>query len=400
MDKGVRLALIGCGKISAEHISGYRDLFERGCREFEITACCHTGVENARKRATEIAEFQGTQPEVFTDIQELIKSGIADAADVTVPHCYHHTVAVSLLAGGLHVLLEKPLGITIKASRKIIEAAKQHDRVLATAENIRRYLPPRSCEWAINKEKIIGDVQAVDVRFINHFPIDYTNRRAKWRAVKSLSGGGMIMDSGAHFADMMLHVFGQVEDVYCVMKTYNRQTIEDVPIVGKGEVDVEDAWCATIRFWSGMFVSWMYSRSFHGEPILSANYYGTKGTMQDTGFVFHPFKGGGNVVLHDGSTVSSGEIQRRYLASLSGEDKDRLFPYGCMDGFGIEMWDFVNAITKRGKPEIDGTDGLRAKTLCECCYESATIGKTVRFDDVLNGRINEYQKPIDEFWRI
>jgi predicted dehydrogenase len=70
------------------------------------------------------------------------------------------------------------------------------------------------------------------------------------------------------------------------------------------------------------------------------------------------------------------------------------------DGFAIEVWDFVDSIATGRKPEMDGYDGLRAKALCECCYESATLGRPVRFADVLEGRIDAYQKPINEFWEL
>jgi len=174
----------------------------------------------------------------------------------------------------------------------------------------------------------------------------------------------------------------------------------DAPVVGDVRADVEDTWHAVIRFTSGLSVTWTYSRSLYGEPLRFARYYGTKGTMQDLGFPFHPFEGGGQCVLADGTTVSSEQIQSEYTASLTDDQEARLFPYGATDGFAIEVWDFVNAISTGRKPEMDGYDGLRAKTLCECCYESATAGKPVKFVDVLEGRVNAYQKPIDDFWKI
>jgi len=122
--------------------------------------------------------------------------------------------------------------------------------------------------------------------------------------------------------------------------------------------------------------------------------------MKDLGFPFHPFQGGGECVLADGCVVTSEQIQAEYQATLSPEEKNRLFPYGSTDGFAIEVWDFVNAIATGRKPEMDGVDGLRAKTLCETCYESATAGGFVRFDDVFEGHVDAYQRPIDAYWQI
>jgi predicted dehydrogenase len=400
MTDPIKLALVGCGGISRAHVKGYDDLFARGCREFEVTACCDVVEESARVRAQEIAAFQGREPQVFTDVNDLIRSGVAQAADLCLPHCFHHSVAIPLLEAGVHVMVEKPLGITIVASKLIIETAEKNGCVLATGENIRRYPTARACEWALNERRLIGDVRLVSIQRVNYGPFDFSQPAAKWRGIVRLTGGGMIMDSGAHFGDMIQVLFGEVDEVYCTMKAYDRRLIQDAPIVGDVPADVEDTWHAMIRFRSGLDVTWTYSRSLYGEMLNVGNYYGSAGTMQDLGFVFHPFQGGGNATLADGSTVSSEQIVGEYMASLTEEERARLFPYGSTDGFAIEVWDFVNAIATGRAPEMDGYDGLRAKALCECCYESATAGVPVKFADVLAGRVNAYQKPIDAFWGI
>ena len=400
MSDPVKLALVGCGGISGAHVRGYADLYERGCREFEVTACCDVNAASAEARAAEIAAFQGSKPQIFTEVGPMLASGLAEAADLCLPHCFHHSVAVPLLEAGVHVLLEKPLGITVKASRSIMQAAQASGCVLATAENVRRYLPARACSWAINEWGLIGDVRLVDVQMIMHRPFDYSKAAAKWRGIKRLTGGGMIMDSGAHFADMVQVLFGEVDEVLCTMASYDDRLIEDAPVVGDARADVEDTWHAILRFVNGIHVTWTYSRSLHGEQVRLGNYYGSAGTMYDQGFVFHPFQGGGQAVLADGTEVSGQQIEQAYLDSLDQAQRDRLFPYGSTDGFAIEVWDFARAIRTGDGPEMDGEAGLRAKALCEACYESATAGSPVKYADVLRGTVNAYQEPIDAFWGI
>ncbi len=400
MKNAVKLAVVGCGGISKAHVRGYADLFSRGCREFEVTACCDINEVNANTRAEEIAAFQGTPPQVFTDVDAMIQAEVAEAADVCLPHAFHHTVGVQLLENGLHAMIEKPLGLTVKASKRLIEAADTHERVLATGENVRRYLSSRAFTWAITEEKMMGDILLANIQSLDYRPSTYESPAAKWRGIKLLSGGGMIMDSGAHFADMVQVLFGEVDEVYCTMDTHTPRLIKGAPIVGDVQADVEDTWHAVIRFTSGLHVLWTYSRALHETGYKTATYYGSMGTIRDLGFPFHPFQGGGTLTLSDQSTVSNEEIQQAYMESLTEEEKDKYFPYGTTDGFAIEVWDFVNAIANGRKPEMDGHDGLRAKALCECCYESATIGAPVKFTDVLKGKVNTYQKPIDEFWKL
>ncbi len=75
---------------------------------------------------------------MFTDHEELIVSGAVEALDVVTGPAVHHLVAVPALEEGLHVVCEKPLGITVRACRAIVDAAARSDVVLATAENYRR----------------------------------------------------------------------------------------------------------------------------------------------------------------------------------------------------------------------------------------------------------------------
>lgn len=400
MANAVKLALVGCGGISSAHVKGYADLFRRGCEEFVVTACCDPNLANAETRADEIAALQETRPAVFGSVDDLVRSGVAEAADVCVPHCFHHSVAIPLMEGGLHVMVEKPMGLTVKATKRIIEAAEKQSRVLAYGENIRRYLTARACEWAINDWRLIGDMCLVTLNSVKRQPFDYDNPAFKWRGLKLLTGGGMIMDSGAHLADMVQVLFGEVDEVSCTMQAYDNRLIVGAPIIGDAPADVEDTWHAVIRFKSGLHLTWTYSRTLQSEGQTFAYYYGSAGMMRDLGFAFHPFQGGGVALLGDGSTVGSDRIQLEYLMSLTDAQKAALFPYGSTDGFAIEVWDFVNAIATGRKPEMDGNDGLRAKTLSEACYESAVAGAPVKFDDVLAGRIDAYQKPIDEFWSI
>ena len=400
MSDVVKLALVGCGGISKAHRKGYKALIECGCREFEVVACCDELPERAEQAAEEVAGFQGAKPQVFASVADLIQAGIADAADICTPHYAHHGCAIALLDAGLHVLVEKPLGITIRASRAIIAAGKRNRRVVAVAEQIRRCQNARAARWALMERKLVGDLRFAVVQSVDNGPFDYSSSQFKWRGINLLVGGGMIMDSGAHFADMVQHMFGAVDEVSCRMQTYDTRLIEDVPVLGSAPADVEDTWQIDIRFQSGMLVNWLYCRSAPGDKIRSANYYGSNGSMRDLGFPFHCFQGGGEALLADGTKVTNAEIVEQYMATLSAAEKERLFPYGCLDCFGLEIRDFVDAIRSGRKPEMDGMDALRAKALSEACFESATLGRPVKYASVLSGRVRAFQKPIDDFWKL
>ena len=392
MAEKVKLAIVGCGGIASAHLNGYEALLARGCDAFEIAAVCDVAEAATEAFAERIEGFQGSRPATYTDLDAMLAAGCAQAADVCTPHWLHHSTAIPCLEAGLDAMVEKPIGITVKATRKIIEAAEKNDRIVATAENIRRYITARSIEWAINGAKMIGDVRMLFVLDVGLSPFPVDNPPMKWRAIKLLGGGGMIMDSGAHFADMMVHVFGDVEEVTCQMRTFDAPFVE-APIVGRAQLDVEDTWVATLLFKSGVIGAWAWSRSAPGHTVRQGVYYGSKGSLADKGGLFHPFQGGAELQLADGATKSREQIQIEYLLSLSPEEKDRLFPYGLTDGFAVECWDFVDAVASRRKPEMDGWDGLRSKALSEAAFEAGATGKPVKVQDVVDGKVDTFQKP-------
>lgn len=400
MPKPTTLALVGCGWISEAHVSGYRDLYAAGCRDLVISACCDLNPAAAERRAEEIAAFQGTKPRIFTDVAQLVQAGVAEAADVCLPHCFHHQTAIALLAGGLHVQLEKPLGITVRASRAIIAAAQQANRVLATAENTRRHVGSRAAVWAV-RQGLIGEPVAGMVTVVRDEPVEVNDPKWAWRNVKLINGGGPLIDGGAHFADMMRQLWGEPTEIDCQMRTLAPRTEATVPVIGKTVVDVEDWWHAHLRFASGMQVTWTFTSKLPAGPQSSARYYGRNGLLTDeSGWPFHAFEGGGSIATRDGARIEKAALEARYLASLSAADKARLFPFGVTNSFAIEVWDFIDAIRSRRAPEMDGAEGLASKALCLACYESATAGRTVRYRDVLDGTIDAYQRPIDQRWGL
>lgn len=400
MSEPVRLAFVGCGGIAGAHTQGYRELYTGGCRDFQYVACCDVVEESARNRAKELAEIQGNEPQVFTEVEALAASGVAEAADICAPHWLHHTLAVQCLEGGLHVMVEKPIGITVKATRRILEAAERTGLKVATAENIRRYQTARAFRWATVERKMVGDIRKVETVQSSYSPLPVEEYKFKWRGVKLLTGGGQIFDSGAHYADMMVHLFGEPDEVLCTTLSFEHREIPEAPVVGTVNSDIEEAWHAIIRFKSGLEATWAFSRVFYGPQVQYSHFYGAEGTIRNDRVVFHPYQTGGTVYLKDGTEYTTEQVVEEYLATLSEPERQRLFPYGCTNGFGIEVWDFCDAIAHDRKPEMDALDGLKSKALCETCYESAAVRAPVRYDDVVSGAVCEYQRPIDEYWGI
>ncbi|MBI4551162.1 MAG: Gfo/Idh/MocA family oxidoreductase [Candidatus Latescibacteria bacterium] len=400
MAEPVRLAMIGCGGMAGGHLRAYQTLKTRGIGNFELAAVCDTVEERARGFARTIREFQGKSPNVYTAVEMMLKQESLTAADIATPHCYHHASALPCLESGVDVIIEKPLGITVKASRKIIETAEQHGRIVATAENIRRYLGQRTIHWVLNERKMIGTPRLFFVQHASWSPSSLSSGAMQWRVQKRMSGGWMVMDSGAHYMDSIRYFFGDVDRVYAEVRAFEPKEYTDA----SGQTvcgDVEDSWTATLTFKSGLIGTWSWSQAAPGKGFNHVLYYGSEGSIEDTGDVFHGFMSGNpEVQLKEGSVKYLNDLKIEFLLSLDAGRKEQLFPHGITDGVVLECYDFIDAVAHRRRPEVDGWDGLRAKAISEAIYESSWCGQAVSVDEVVAGKVEGYQKDINEYWKL
>jgi len=386
---GLEIALIGCGGMMGVHVHrGFKQLWEKGFRPFRIVACVDVNEGAANRMADEIAQWQGLRPKVYTSVEDFLsRENSVNAVDISLPHHEHHTVAVACLESGKHVLIEKPLAITMRAGRKIIDAAKQRGLVLSVAENYRRSLQHRAINWAI-KQGRIGEPRQV-------YWVDAFERLWYWgwRDHLEFAGGGWTLDGGVHFADLMRYHVGEVVEVAAQMASFNQKRIRKVD--GNEEIvtaTIEDTTQALLKFENGALGVWVEAITAPALKIGTRIIYGTEGAVDlDKGL----FLQGRN------EPVSFTQLGEEFLASLSDDEKERLFPLGLTDDIAQEVHEFVVAcLADNPQVEIDGEEGYRSQAVCMAIYEAATLKQTISVADVMALRVEAYQRPINERWQI
>src|SRR6266542_4262493 len=423
----IRLALIGCGGISQRHVAGYGTIKSKEPGLFDLVAVCDADRARAEAAADEATKWQSERPRVFTEVEHALKEGGAEAADVCTPHFLHHTVGIAAMEAGLHVQIEKPIGVSLRATRQLIEASKRTGKTLATAENIRRMPGPRTAHWLFHERGVLGQPIALYSQRVQ------TRRRAPategqetpatrlrsasapgaapelrldasehpqwvWRNDVSMSGGGPVMDSGAHFCDTIRYLYGDVESCYGrVWQVNERHAWKGDDLV---RIEAEDTFMATINFESGATGTWSVSAQLPGHQFANVVYYGAKGAIVEQNDPFHGPRVTATVVMKDGTSRPLEEYYQEYLKVLGEQGRQKVFPHGIEDGFALEIYDFVTAVRDGRPPEIDGDLGLRAKAIALAIYESNASGQAVRVKDVLDGKVDAYQRPINEKWNI
>ncbi|HET6452891.1 MAG TPA: Gfo/Idh/MocA family oxidoreductase [Armatimonadota bacterium] len=381
MSDVLQMGLIGCGGIMGVHAESLKQLWEKGYRSFLIPAVCDCDANRAEDMVARIAEWQGTQPRVYTFFEEMLsQEHDMRAVDLALVHRIHHSVAVPCLKAGKHVTIEKPLGLTMRACRAIIDAAKRHKRVLQVAENYRRSPQERAINWAI-REGMIGDLRMI-------FWLDVGERlwHWGWRDDVEQAGGGWSMDGGVHFADLFRYHVGEVKELYAVSTAYHPfryakpETMEE-PI----PATTEDTTVAVLTFENGVTGQWSSTNTAPGAGFSERVLYGSKGSI----------KWGSGLQTRDKS-ISMEELTGLYMDSVSWEEKERWFPLGVDDMIATELHEFVEAVLHKGPLEIDGVEGMKDEAISLALYESSVLDQPVEISKIENCEIEAYQRQFNE----
>ncbi|MEW6756025.1 MAG: Gfo/Idh/MocA family oxidoreductase [Candidatus Latescibacterota bacterium] len=379
----VRLAVVGCGGIAGAHVRALCALWEKGQRPLEVVAACDVDEGRARQLAASVAQYQGQEPAVYTDVRCLLaREERVEAVDICALHSEHHTLAVPCLEAGKDVLIEKPLAITMRAGRAMLEAALRARRLLAVAENYRRSPEERARHWAIRQGRI-----GVPRTF---YWQDVGEGLGKWgwRNFRMQAGAGWVLDGGVHFADLFrYHLGGEAVEVFARVHQYEPHRY-DVPKARTGawQVDVEDAVMAVVTFPGEVLVQWTWQGSAPGQSFSRRALYGSEGCIDwATG-----------VWSRNDAHVDNETLVQEYLAGLAEEEKEGLFPAGVTDGFAVELVDFARAVRGGCPCEVDGMGGYRAQAICLAVFESAWLGRPVTLREVERCQTEGYQADINQ----
>ena len=120
----VPICVVGCGGMGHRHTIAYHTLEETGMSNVELMAVCDINRDNAERIAGEVERLFDRKPLIFTDLDRMLANPDIAAVDVVTDGSSHHEIATAALAAGKHALVEKPLGITIRACQRIIEMAQ------------------------------------------------------------------------------------------------------------------------------------------------------------------------------------------------------------------------------------------------------------------------------------
>jgi predicted dehydrogenase len=232
MQAGMKLLVVGCGSIGRRHARNARKL------GLDVTLC-----DTSEDRLSDLALEIGADG-VFTDYQVAAKEAGADAGLIATPSHLHVAPASAMLAAGMHVMMEKPLCLSVAEAHALKSLVIESKRIFMMAHTF-RFRP----EWQVIKKLL--DTQPVgrvlSAEFLGgwylpdwHFREDYRREYAAQRR----QGGGVMLTSMSHFFDVVSWFFGEIQ---CVVGAKMRLSSLDI--------DVDDAVMCAVRTKNGVAVT-------------------------------------------------------------------------------------------------------------------------------------------------
>lgn len=204
----VRLGIVGVGNMGSGHIA---NILAGRCPEIEVAAVADINparLEYAKSKIPEVA--------VFNTAEEMLDSGLIDAAIIAVPHYFHPKYVMECFKRGIHVMCEKPAGVYTKQVKEMNEAAKSAGVVFGMMFNQRTDCLYRKMRELVQSGKY-GNIRRTNWIITNWYrPQAYYDSGA-WRATWSGEGGGVLLNQCPHNLDLWQWICGMPKKVYTRM---------------------------------------------------------------------------------------------------------------------------------------------------------------------------------------
>jgi UDP-N-acetyl-2-amino-2-deoxyglucuronate dehydrogenase len=344
--------IVGTGVIAAIHADAIAMLSETGRADARLVAV----TDVARGAATAFAAARGCAAE--SDLDALLARRDVEVVSVCVPSGRHAAIGIQAAKAGKHLVVEKPIDVSLDAADRLIEAARAAG-VALTVISQHRFDPglvelKRLLDNRALGRLVLGEASTKWYRTQAYYD------SAAWRGTWTMDGGSL-MNQGVHYVDLLRWCLGPAAEVTAVCTTQAHQ------------IEVEDTALAIVRFASGAVGTILSSTAaFPGFP-QRLEITGTEGTV----------------------IVQDGRIVRRSLAA-DPDPKDPDSPQrpaavdvdadrsAAADPAALEaarhaaqLADLLDAVDTGREPAVSGADGRAALQVVLAVYESSRTGRPV-----------------------
>ena len=348
MDREFGFAIIGWGSIAPFHARAIAEL--PGARLVAVQTSRHHNVETIQK------EF-GKQISVGSDLNEILRRQDVHVVNICTPSGAHLDPAVAAARAGKHVVVEKPLEITLERCDRMIEACRSHAVQLCTIFPSRFSDANMALGTAV-REGRFGRLALADAQ-VKWWRTQAYYDSGGWRGTWALDGGGALMNQAIHNVDLLQSLVGPVVEVaaFTALRAHERIEVEDAAVAA---MRFESGAVGTIQATTAAFPGLLKTIAIHGDA-------GSAVVEQDRIVVWR----------FADEKPDDEEVRRRAAASeTSGGAAD---PKAIShEGHRRQLTDFLDAIRNGRTPVVDGAEGRRSVEFILAVYHSQATGRVVR----------------------
>ncbi len=341
----VGVGIIGCGKIteraSLPNLVNYK--------KAKVKCLC----DIKRDAAMKMVKMFGLEVEIYKDWRKMVGRDDLDAILVNTPNYLHCEMAVDSAEEGKHILVEKPIAMSVREADEMIRAADEN-KVLLMVEQSQRFDPVHQVAKEILDSGILGKINVVRGR-LGHAGPEYWSKTSPWFYDKKKSGGGAMIDIGIHILDLIRWLAG-------------KKIIEIFALVDRVEkpFEMEDVGSCLLKFDDGTVGSFEVSWSSRPYEVLTF-FYGERGKM----------------------TTDVTRTRRPVIVSLCkrgrGQDPNCLrkeiipkVPKGTAWANAVHY--FISCVFEGKKPFASGEEGRDSLKVILAAYESKRKNKWVEIE--------------------
>jgi UDP-N-acetyl-2-amino-2-deoxyglucuronate dehydrogenase len=330
--------IVGCGSIATQHLEAIGSV--DGTRLGGVMSV-------SAGRARGVGERWGVA--WTTDLDELLDRGDIDAVSILTPSGLHASQAISALARGKHVLVEKPIALSVPDADAVIDEAGKRGLTVATVSQ-RRFEPVMEALHAAVADGAFGAISLILTEGLYYRPQAYYDS-SPWRGTVALDGG-VLMNQAIHMIDLVRWLGGPVGSVTAHLATRTH------------EMEAEDTAVVSLQFASGALGSVVATTSATPEFPPELRLYGDAGHVRIAGEAPTEWEVPGYSTPSSGAPTIASETASATWGTTAA-------------GYVRQYTDFIGAIRSGRPPTVTARDGRNAVEIVTAAYESSRTGHAV-----------------------
>lgn len=342
----MKYALIGCGRISTNHMKAAVN------NHLEIVGVCDILPEKMEEILEKHELKEDASIHRYTDYKELLEKEMLDLVSIATESGNHAEIALYCIDKGVHVIIEKPMAMSIDDANKIIELSEKKNVKVSACHQNRFNIAVQELRRAIEGGRF-GKIShgSIHVRWNrNHGYYDQASWRGTWA-----QDGGALMNQCIHGIDLLRWMMGdEVEEVYGA----TRQQFHDY-------LEAEDVGMAVVKFKNGAIGTIEGTTNVYPKNLEETLYiFGENGTVKIGGTSTN------NIDVWDFADETEEDAKNKGLEEATSN------VYG--NGHTSLFADVMDAIENDRKPYVDAVAGRNALEMILSIYKSQKTGQPVK----------------------